>query len=124
MNYMEENVDLFLPFFDEVIAFDSYIGAQRLLGSWGGDHELESMRRLFNFKLEIYIYDATLGAILVEKNITQEEEEEAAEKKIVTLSYFSGRHYDSIVVEVILTHTHSYSLVSLIYSLTYLLSLT
>jgi OTU domain-containing protein 5 len=118
MDYMEKNVHLFLGFFDEENSLDTYIAKHRKLGSWGGDHELESMRRCFNLKLEIYIYDATLGASLYQKNINEEEEDEdedEATKLVITLSYIGNNHYDSIVgqAEVILTHTHSYSLVSL-----------
>ncbi len=116
MDYMEENLHLFLEFFDDKNPLDTYIAKHRELGSWGGDHEVESMRRCFHLKLEIYIYDASVGAALYQKNINEDEEDEdSATKHLVKLSYIGNNHYDSIVgqAEVILTHTHSYSLVSL-----------
>ena len=95
VDYMENDASFFSQFVEGGReSFARYLAAKRLNSCWGDDPEIQAMSEIYQRPIEIWAYDAALGA---KRLRTFHEITDGKGRAAIRLSFYGGGHYDSIV---------------------------
>lgn len=97
VDYMESDASFFSQFVEGgQESFARYLAAKRLNSCWGDDPEIQAMSEIYQRPIEIWAYDATLGAKRL-RTFHEIIEGKGRGACSIRLSFYGGGHYDSIV---------------------------